>query len=203
MWSREAGPGPEPGGAIKIDPRAIVHQEGILGLIAIVGLGLRDRSPVAGLLPRGGLVPALGVGVAAGLGTFLLVWAFSRIPAIHRLEGWQRDMVGGWGMGDVISVALISGLMEEALIRALFQPIVGLVPAAVIFGLLHFVPDRKAWIWPLLATVLGAGLGVLFEVWGYPAAAAAHATINLGGFWRLRRQHFDDHGGPRGQSGVE
>ena len=191
------------GGALKINPRPIVHQEGILGLIAIVGLGLRDGSPIAGLLPRGALALSLGVGTAAGLGTFLLVWALSRIPAVHRLESWQRDMVGGWGVADVISVALISGLMEEALVRALFQPMVGLVPAAVIFGLLHFVPDRKAWIWPLLATVLGAGLGVLFEVWGYPAAAAAHATINIGGLARLRRQHFHEHGGPNSESGVE
>ncbi len=188
---------------MRIDPRAVVHQEGIIGLIAIVGLGLRDGSPVAGLLPKHGWLPALAVGVGAGLLTFLAVWALSWIRSVHRLEAWQREMVGAWSATDTASVALISGLMEEALVRALFQPIVGLIPAALIFGVLHVVPDRKAWIWPLLATVLGIGLGVLFELWGYPAAAAAHVTINLGGFWRLRKQYFHREDEPERRSGVE
>ncbi len=188
---------------VRIDPRAVVHQEGIIGLIAIVGLGLRDGSPIAGLGPRGGWVLALAIGLVAGLVIFLAVWALSWIRSVHRLEAWQREMVGNWSAADAAGVALISGLMEEALVRALFQPVVGLVPAALIFGVLHFVPDRKAWVWPLLATMLGLGLGVLFEYWGYPAAAVAHVTINLGGFWRLRHEYL--HGGdvPAGGSGVE
>ncbi len=183
----ESRPGTEtPGPPVKIEPRRVVHQEGILGVLALGGLGLRDGSPLPGLLPHGSLATGLAAGAAAGAGIVLLLWAFGRIPAVRALERWQRAMVAGWSLADVVGIALLSGLTEEALVRALFQPLVGLVPAALIFGLLHIVPDRETWVWPLLAVVLGLALGVLFARWGYPAAACAHAAINLGGFLRLK-----------------
>jgi membrane protease YdiL (CAAX protease family) len=85
-----------------------------------------------------------------------------------------------------VVIALFSGLAEEALIRALLQPIVGLVPAALVFAALHIVPDRRLWLWPVLALVLGLGLGWVFEHGGYPAAASAHIAINLLSLLRLR-----------------
>ncbi|MGD8441468.1 MAG: CPBP family glutamic-type intramembrane protease, partial [Holophagae bacterium] len=74
---------------------------------------------------------------------------------------------------------------EEALIRALLQPILGLVPAAAVFAVLHVVPDRRLWFWPLFALAAGILLGVLFDAFGYPAAATAHVVINLTALLRL------------------
>jgi len=51
--------------------------------------------------------------------------------------------------------ALLSGLAEEALLRALLQPVIGLVPAALLFAVLHLVPDRRLWMWPVIALGLG------------------------------------------------
>lgn len=170
----------------RILPAAIVHQEGILGVLALVGLGLRDGTPLPGLLPRGALAPSLLAGLIGGALAAAGMWLLGRVPAIRELERWQREMVRGWGLSEVGGIALLSGLAEEGLVRALFQPTVGLVPAALIFAVLHLVPDRRAWVWPVLAFALGIGLGILFERWGYPAAATAHAVINLTGFLRLR-----------------
>jgi membrane protease YdiL (CAAX protease family) len=96
-------------------------------------------------------------------------------------------MVRGWSPTDAIAVAVFSGLAEEALVRALLQPLIGLVPAAILFAALHFMPDRRLWLWPLLALLLGMMLGGLYELGGYPAAAAAHVTINAVSLCRLQR----------------
>jgi membrane protease YdiL (CAAX protease family) len=122
-----------------------------------------------------------GVLCAAGL------WALRRLPALADLEEWQQRMVRNWTVMDAAAVAVFSGLAEEALIRALLQPVIGLLPAALLFAALHIVPDRRLWLWPVLACVLGAGLGVIFEFGGYPAAAAAHIAINAFALLRLQR----------------
>ena len=103
------------------------------------------------------------------------------------LEAWQRKMVKGWSMTDAAVVAVFSGLAEEALVRALLQPVIGLLPAALLFAALHAIPDRRLWLWPVIALLLGIVLGVLFEHAGYPAAAAAHIVINAISLLRLQR----------------
>ncbi len=177
----------------RIPPRAVVHQEGIVALLAIVGLGLRSGSPVEALLPHGSLLNALGAGGAAALGLSLLLLLLERlrVPGMARLVSWQRELVAGWTLSEALAIALFSGLAEEAFVRALLQPWIGLVPAAVVFGLLHLPPSREAWFWPVMAFGLGIGLGLLFARWGYPAAALAHAGINGIGFLRLLATNGD------------
>ena len=171
-----------------ISSRLVAHQEGIVAIVAIVGLGLRDGSPLTGLAPRGELWTSVGIGLGAGITIAFALWILHRLPPLRRLESWQRHLVVGWSRGDAVAIAVLSGLAEEALARALLQPLIGLVAAAIVFGLLHIVPDRRLWMWPLLAFVLGLALGGVFESGGYPAAAAAHLAINAFGLLRLRGQ---------------
>jgi len=168
-----------------VPARAVVHQEGVLALLALIGLGLRDGSPLTGLLPRGHLWAGLGVGAVVGVILALLGLGARLTAAGRRLEELQGTLVGAWSPMDAVAVALLSGVAEEALVRALLQPFLGLVPAAVLFALLHVVPDRRAWMWPLVALGFGVVLGLLFDRWGYPAAAAAHVIVNLIGLLRL------------------
>ncbi len=173
----------------RIPPRAVVHQEGVVALLAVAGLGLRDGTPLTGLAPRGGLVAGLGAGLLAALVLSAALWGLERsgVPGMARLVAWQRRLVSGWGPAEAMAVAVFSGLAEEAFVRALLQPWIGLVPAALVFGLLHLPPSREAWFWPVMAFGLGIALGLVFARWGYPAAAAAHAGINALGFLRLLR----------------
>ena len=83
-------------------------------------------------------------------------------------------------------MAFLSGLAEEALLRAVLQPVVGLWIAAGVFALLHVVPDRRLWFWPVMALAMGLVFGVLFERYGFPACAASHVAVNLVGLLRLR-----------------
>jgi membrane protease YdiL (CAAX protease family) len=166
---------------------AIIHQEGVIGIIALVGLSLRTEGVLGGLAPRGSLATGVFAGVVAGAFFAAGLWALRRLPALAALEVWQQRMVRNWSVTDAAAVAVFSGLAEEALIRALLQPIIGLLPAALLFAALHVVPDRRLWLWPVLACALGAGLGMIFEFGGYPAAAAAHIAINASALFRLQR----------------
>jgi membrane protease YdiL (CAAX protease family) len=173
-------------------PRAIpatilIHQEGVVAIIALVGLSLRGEGILGGLAPRGAAAVSVLAGLAVGSACAAAVWVLRRLPALAALERWQRDMVRGWSLTDAAAVSLFSGLAEEALVRALLQPIIGLLPAALLFAALHLVPDRRLWLWPALALILGIVLGLVFEYGGYPAAAAAHLAINAFALLRLQR----------------
>ncbi len=179
-------------GSLPSDPPAVravalLHQEGVLGLIAIVGLALRPEGPLAALAPSVAPVWSLAAGVAAGIGSSALLWLVRDVPPLRELQRFQQRLVRNWTMSDALAVALLSGIAEEALLRALLQPLVGLVPAALLFAVLHLVPDRKLWLWPVIAFALGLMLGALYEMAGFPAAAAAHVAINTCALVRLRQ----------------
>ena len=180
-----ATPGPIPA-------RYLVHQEGVLGLLALVGLSLREEGPLPYLLPRGPLLLSLLSGVAVGLIFALVLWLARRLRALSALELWQRQLVERWSVGDALAVALLSGIAEEALLRALLQPLLGLIPAAVIFAVLHLIPDRTLWFWPVMALLIGLVFGLVFERFGYPAAAVAHAVLNAISLCRLREPRESD-----------
>jgi len=168
-----------------VPPTVLVHQEGVIAVIGLVGLAYRGEI-VTGLAPHGAPLTAVFLGIAAGVAGFSVMWVLRGFRPMRELERWQRRMVKGWSATDAVVIALFSGLAEEAMIRALLQPIIGLVPAALVFAALHVVPDRRVWLWPVLALVLGLGLGWIFERGGYPAAATAHVAINLLSLLRLR-----------------
>ena len=170
----------------------IIHQEGVIGLIALIGLSLQGDGGLAGLAPSTSLLTAVFGGIAIGVASFIVLWVLRGLRPAADLESWQRRMVRGWSITDALAVAVFSGLAEEALIRALLQPLLGLVPAALLFAALHFVPERRLWLWPILALILGLVLGWTFTLWGYPAAAAAHITINILSLLRLRTPMADE-----------
>lgn len=174
------------------EPRAVrattlLHQEGILGVVALVALAYRDGGPLAALAPvPGRWLEGVVVAIATAAATAAGLWWCRRLPALRRLQVWQAQLVSGWTTADAASVALLSGLAEEALMRAVLQPLIGLLAAAGLFALLHVVPDRDLWLWPVFALVLGLGFGMLFERYGFPAAAIAHAGLNLMAIQQLR-----------------
>ncbi len=171
----------------KIRAVALIHQEGILALIAVIGLSLGERDFLQSLAPKTTLLGSISVGVTAGAVCVGLLWLLRNAPALERLENWQQGVISGWTVTDAVAVALVSGLAEEAMLRAFLQPVIGLVPAAVLFAVLHFVPDKRLWFWPVFALLSGLLLGGLFAHWGYPAAAAAHIVINAVALLRLRQ----------------
>lgn len=157
-------------------------------MLAVIGLVIRDGTVLDGLAPHTTWTVAILTGGAVGATFAGVLWLCRRAAALRRLESWQQRLVEGWDGTDAAAVALLSGVAEEALMRALLQPVIGLVPAAVLFAVLHVVPDRRLWLWPVLAFGMGLVFGWLQAEFGFPAAAAAHTVLNGISLTRLRRR---------------
>jgi hypothetical protein len=133
----------------------------------------------------------LAAGVAAGL----LVLAASEVltrstemgralaQALGALLGRLRDR-------EVLALAALSGIGEEAFFRGALQPEIGLVGATLAFGLAHFVPRRELLPWTGFALAAGLLFGILYERTGnLVAPVVAHALVNAVNLRRLSREY--------------
>lgn len=122
--------------------------------------------------------------LAGGLAFGLLVVVLSRLSVsrfhwARRLHLELRPFALGLDRRGIIVLALLSGLGEELLFRGLLQPWMGLVPQAVVFGLVHQMPGPSRWVWVSWALLVGLVLGALFEVTGsLLGPITAHALVN-------------------------
>jgi uncharacterized protein len=114
----------------------------------------------------------------------LLVVVLSRVT-VHRFE-WARRLhlelrpfAQGLDLAGIVVLALLSAAGEELLFRGLLQPWMGLVPQALLFGLVHQMPGPSRWIWVTWAMLVGLALGALFELTGsLLGPLVAHALVN-------------------------
>ncbi len=120
----------------------------------------------------------MGVGVGGGVvvisrfGMERLVWGRQMMESFVRV-------LGGLQRHEVLMLAFLSGIAEEALFRTTLQPLLGVVWTALLFGLVHTGPERHYALWTLFA--MGFGLLVGGIVWWHPGLwlpAAAHITVN-------------------------
>jgi uncharacterized protein len=121
-----------------------------------------------------GLGTAFGVAVvvASRLTVQRYLWA-------RRLHLELRPFARSLSPAGVIVLALLSAAGEELLFRSLLQPWMGLLPQALLFGLVHQLPGRSRWVWAAWAFSVGLALGALFEFSGsLLGPLAAHALVN-------------------------
>jgi membrane protease YdiL (CAAX protease family) len=122
-----------------------------------------------------------GIGLGFGLA---LVWlsrmTVRRYAWARRLHRELRPFAQGLDPSGVVVLAVLSGAGEELLFRGLFQPWIGLVPQAVLFGIVHQLPGSPSrWVWVAWAFGVGLALGALFQVSGsLLGPIVAHAVVN-------------------------
>jgi membrane protease YdiL (CAAX protease family) len=132
----------------------------------------------------------LGGGVLLGLVVVLLTRVAARgWGPMRRLVDTTTDLVGPLRTDEALVLALLSGFAEELLFRGALWPHLGLVGTSLLFGLVHVLPRRPLWVYPLFAVVVGLLLGLLREgtqsVW---PPVLAHVTVNaLNLAWLGRR----------------
>lgn len=126
-----------------------------------------------------------GVGAAA---VALGLWQMARrvLPSARSLEHLLAGMIGPLTTAEIITLAGLSGFSEELFFRGAVQSQWGIVPATLVFALLHMGPGKQFRLWGLFALVAGAGLGGLM-IWrgNLLAPTVAHGSINLVGLARL------------------
>jgi membrane protease YdiL (CAAX protease family) len=99
------------------------------------------------------------------------------LPALHREF---RDIFGRPSYGELLLLALASGIGEEILFRGAMLDAWGFWLSSIVFALIHIPPKPALWPWTLSALVLGMALAGLCLVTGnLGAAVAAHVVINL------------------------
>lgn len=110
----------------------------------------------------------------------ITVTASSIFSAVKKLEDFFQEILGSLRFREILVLALLSGIAEEAFFRGALQPVTGLVLASLLFGLLHAGPGRIFIPWTVFAIGTGFLLGFLFEARGSLAApVATHFTVNL------------------------
>jgi membrane protease YdiL (CAAX protease family) len=147
---------------------------------------------------------SLGLGIAFG---FALVVAsrvtVQRYAWAQRLHLELRPFASSLTPTGVVVLALLSSAGEELLFRSLLQPWMGLLPQAVLFGLVHQLPGRSRWVWVTWAFFVGLVLGAMFEVTGsLLGPLAAHALVNGVNLSFLKRHDPDPDAVPRLEVGV-
>ncbi len=129
-------------------------------------------------------VRALGALAGLALGAATVV-AFRRLyPHMAWLRTLHREvraLLGAPSRAEVLVLAACSAIGEELFFRGAMMDTWGVLPATVIFALLH-VPPRRS-LWPWTASAFGMGLCfALLTVWSGSLAGPvlAHFVIN----WR-------------------
>lgn len=101
--------------------------------------------------------------------------------------GWARNLhrdlrpmtlrLDGAG---IVAIATLSAVAEELVFRGLLMPWLGLVPQALVFGVVHAqLSGPSRWVWVAWASVVGLALGAVFAVSGsLLGPMLAHGVIN-------------------------
>jgi len=154
--------------------------------------------------PSAGLPRSLAVDMAIGFGAALPICWLTRLgvrKSVHLRELARefQALLGSLETRETFFLSMFSALGEEFFFRGLVQSWVGLVPAALIFGLLHVGPGKRFIPWTLFATVVGLMLGLLYEWRGdLLAPVAAHFGVNFLNLLFLPRWLGASHETPHG-----
>lgn len=171
-----------------------------LAVVGIVGLGAqRGALGVAVWIDPGTWWIDLAIGV--GLGALLLaVWAamVRLAPGARRVEAELRSRLGPITRSEAVALAVVSALAEEVAFRGALQTWLGWLPAAILFALAHWAPQRHFRWWTTWALAGGLALGyVTLERGTLAAAIVAHFAVNS---WQLVR--FALHARRAGRAGA-
>jgi membrane protease YdiL (CAAX protease family) len=94
------------------------------------------------------------------------------------VEGLQVAL-GPVGPVEAILLALLSGVAEELLFRGALWHHLGFAGTTLLFGLVHVLPSRKLWLYPVFAIAAGALLGLLRDGQGNVLPPMlAHVLVN-------------------------
>jgi membrane protease YdiL (CAAX protease family) len=155
---------------------------GFYGVVAVFAVGYALFSGGLGTL-FGRRMPELP-GLLAGLGLGLALVLLSRVgarawPPMRKMSEALADLLGPLSWQHAVLLSLLSGAAEELLFRGALWPHLGLVGTTLLFGLVHVLPRRSLWIYPLFATLAGLLFGLVREgtqsLW---PCVLAHVTVN-------------------------
>jgi hypothetical protein len=146
-------------------------------------------------------VASLALGGLVALATVRTTRVLGRAAWARALHADLRPIVHGLGDGEILLMALASGIGEELFFRGCLTPLLGIFLSSAAFGVLHQVRGRARWAWAGWATVMGVAFATIYQLTGHLAGPiASHAAINLMNL-RYLRDH-DPEAKPRALGGL-
>jgi hypothetical protein len=146
-------------------------------------------------------VESLALGIVVAAATVRTTRVLGRAGWARALHADLRPIVHGLGDGEIVVMALASGVGEELFFRGCLTPLLGVFLSSSAFGLLHQVRGRARWAWAGWATVMGVAFATIYELTGHLVGPiVAHVAINLVNL-RYLRDH-DPEGKPRALGGL-
>lgn len=148
-------------------------------LLSLGWMAFRQALP-GRLLWSGSALAALGPALLLALATIVLsrwiCFNWRRGREMAQLLGQLLTPLTGT---NAVQLAALSAAAEEALFRGALQPEIGLVPASLLFGIVHFPAEPRLRTWTAFAMAMGFALGGLYAATGGLAAPVlAHFLIN-------------------------
>lgn len=127
-------------------------------MVALVWSSLR-QIPLPVRWHPDALTWGIGGALALLLASGLILWTSSALrDAMASLDSLLlRPLL----YRDALLLAVLSGTAEELLFRGVLQAEWGILPASLLFALLH-IPERRMWIYGLWALFAGMFLGNLY-----------------------------------------
>ena len=170
--------------------RLAILGEGLLVLIALAWSRWRGTGLVLGDAAEGVLVGCLAAVGLCAVNYYLLCGA-PELPGVRSIRQLYveafKPIFGNLSATEIVLISLAAGIGEELLFRGALQPEVGLLPASIIFGLLHMGGSGTLAFgcWVML---MGAALGGL-AIWtgGLLAPIVAHAVYDAAAMAYIRR----------------
>ncbi|MDA1195774.1 MAG: CPBP family intramembrane metalloprotease [Planctomycetota bacterium] len=139
-------------------------------------------------------LPSLGLAFA-GLGVGLVLVGvvhvgMRAVPGVDRAAREFATMLGPIQPREAIWLAVFSAVGEELLFRGALWTHLGLVGTSLLFGLVHVMPRRALWGYPIFAAAAGLLMGLLRDASGsvFPPILA-HFAINALNLWWLSKNH--------------
>lgn len=191
--SENAAPAPDPAPPAPSSPPGTtpIERSGILrlatgfyGVVVLFAAGFALFSKDVGLLRMFGEKAPTLPGVLAGIGVGLVVVGVTRVgvrmwDAIEDAARIMSVMLGPLTPKQAVLLAVLSGVGEELLFRGALWPDLGLWGTTCLFGLVHVIPKRQLWGYPLFALLAGLLFGVLRMGTGSVVPCIlAHVTVN-------------------------
>ncbi|HEY3226615.1 MAG TPA: CPBP family intramembrane glutamic endopeptidase [Planctomycetota bacterium] len=133
------------------------------------------------------LAVGLGGGVALTGAWSLLPRGWGAARDLEREFGW---ILGGQRTGEILYLALLSGVAEEFLFRGAMHQAAGPVLTTILFAVVHWPVNWSFRLWPFLALVAGAVLAAE-RMWtgSLVAPAVTHAVVNGVNLFRLANKY--------------
>lgn len=133
-----------------------------------------------------GICTAVFVIVLSQLGSVYFEWA-------RKLEKLFGNILGELKLYEIIAIAVLSGVGEEAFFRGAMQPTLGIWFTTLVFGLLHIGPEKAYIPWTISAFAIGGVFGYYFEATGsLVAPVVAHTLINFVNLYFIQKKMKDE-----------